>query len=193
MLPTDRGAFAKLIARHLGAYAKSPTPDEIGMWFDQLERFAIDDIGRALEAHSNHADDGKRAPRPIDVVRQLRSGSTGSESCAAVDPVHGRCQYPGVFSEGTNGGGPWYCSWHVRDRGTPEAAVFVRASHDVPYVEAMARRVARMNAQANESPTVKRLREAIAARGKRHGGNIGDLAHKGAGIERQPGEDEESA
>ena len=183
MLPTERGAFAKLIARHLGAYAKSPTPDEIGMWFDQLDDFAIVDIGRALEAHVQHPDDGKRAPRPIDVIRSLRSGSTGSEACAAVDAVHGRCQYPGVFSEGTNGGGPWYCSWHVRERGTPEAAVFIRASQEIPYAEAMARRVARMNAQAHESPTVKSLRERLKSKAA---GNIGRLA-------RKPGEDEEAA
>ena len=193
MLPTDRGAFAKLIARNLGAYAKAPTPDEIGMWFDQLERFTADDIGRALEAHANHPDDGKRAPRPIDVIRHLRSGSTGSGSCSAVDAVEGRCKYPGVFSEGTNGGGPWYCSWHAHNRSGPEAARFIAASHDVPVALAMAKRVERMNAQANDSPTVKRLREAMAARGARRGGNIGDLAHKAAGVERVPGEDDQEA
>lgn len=192
MLHTERGAFAKLIARHLGAYAKSPTPDEIGMWFDQLERFVLDDIGRALEAHANHADDGKRAPRPIDVIRHLRSGSTGMETCSVSDAINGRCQYPGVFSEGTSGGGPWYCSWHAHNRSGPDAARFIAASHEVPPHVAMARRVERMNAQANESHAVRRIREAMAARGRSRSVNIGDLAHKAAGV-RQPGEDEEAA
>lgn len=188
MLPTDRGAFAKLIARSLGAYAKSPTPDEIGMWFDQLERFTLDGIERALETHTQHADDGKRAPRPIDVIRALRSGSTGSEDCAYTDAASGRCQYPGVFSDGTNGGGPWYCSWHAHNRGGPDAARIAAVSHEVPIQTAMAKRVERMNAQANDSPAVQALR----ARLKERRGNIGALAASAAGI-RQPGEDEEAA
>lgn len=193
MLPTDRAAFAKLIARHLGAYAKSPTPDEIAMWFDQLERHALEDIGRALEAHCQHHDDGKRAPRPIDVIRALRSGSTGMETCSVADAINGRCQYPGVFSEGTSGGGPWYCSWHAHNRSGPDAAKFIAASHEIPPHVAMERRVERMNAQANDSHAVRRLREAMAARGRRSAGNIGDLAHKAAGVEREPGDDQEAA
>lgn len=189
MLPNERGQFAKLIARHLGAYAKSPTPDEIAMWFDQLERFTLEDIGRALEAHTNHADDGKRAPRPIDVIRSLRSGSSGSEKCAAADAMHGRCQYPGVFSEGTNGGGPWYCSWHAHDRSGPDAARFIAASHEIPIEVAMAKRIDRMNAQSNASPTVKALREKLKTR---RPGNVGSLAETAAGI-RDPGQDEQEA
>lgn len=193
MLPTDRGAFAKLIARHLGAYAKSPTPDEIGMWFDQLERFTLDDIGRALESHEQHADDGKRAPRPIDVVRILRSGASGGDKCA-VTGANGRCQFPGVFSESTNGGGPWFCSWHMTDRHGPEAERYISASHEITHEEALAKRVTRLNAESNQSPTVKKLREAMAARARRPApGNIGDLAHAAAGVERQPGEDEAAA
>lgn len=188
MLHTERGAFAKLIARQLGAYAKSPTPDEIGMWFDQLERFTLEDIGRALESHANQSDDGKRAPRPIDVIRALRSGASGSEACSVSDAINGRCQYPGVFSEGTSGGGPWYCSWHAHDRSGPDASRFIAASHDVPVRAAMAKRVERMNAQAHESPAVKSLR----ARLKAPRGNIGQLAARASGM-RQPGEDEERA
>lgn len=185
MLPTERGEFARIIAGHLGAYAKIPTAEEITLWFEQLKNFSVDDIGRALDAHQHADEDGKRAPRPIDVIRRLRAGASGGDSCS-VTWANGRCQFPGVFSESTNGGGPWFCSWHITDRSGPNSEAYIRASQDTPHSEALAKRVNRMNAEAADSPAVRAIRAKMAAR-VRPAGNLGEF------LPRHPGEDEEAA
>lgn len=55
------------------------------------------------------------------------------------DPMHGcceystgtsRCHYPGTFSDGTNGGGRWFCSAHDRETDQAMAAAIVHKSHE---------------------------------------------------------------
>ena len=39
-----------------------------------------------------------------------------------------RCRFPGAISNGTTGGGPWFCQVHTRDRGSMIASQVLRAS-----------------------------------------------------------------
>ena len=49
-----------------------------------------------------------------------------------------RCRFPGAISNGTTGGGPWFCQVHTRDRGSMIASQVLRASQSwyaIPPVE----------------------------------------------------------
>ena len=53
--------------------------------------------------------------------------SDENHNCAYHE-THLICRYPGAISEGTNGGGPWFCRIHARDRGSMIASQVLRAS-----------------------------------------------------------------
>jgi hypothetical protein len=74
MLPTEQPGFFKLVTSALAAYVKQPTPAELEAWWGTCRVFTLKDVDRALAAHTMDSDDGKRAPRPIDVKRRLVSG-----------------------------------------------------------------------------------------------------------------------
>ncbi len=191
MLPAEQPRLYELVTEALTLYDRAPTNEQLLAWWMACKVFAMHDVERALKAHQDDADDGKRAPRPIDVVRKLRSGTTAGSGCAAVDAVAGRCEYPGIWGDGTTGGGPSYCHWHLRERSGPIAARVIQMSHEIPYAEAMAKVIENRRA-APLPPHLKALQERTARRWK---GNAGSLAEQAlpAGPLRMPGMDEDEA
>lgn len=181
MLPTDRDALAKTITSALGMYDREANDATIDTWMATLKAFDLERVRSALRDHMEHAEDGKRAPRPVDIWRRLSHGGGKGSQCGAVAPDVGRCDYPGIFSEGTDGSGQWYCPWHREARTGPAAIEIIEQSRFTPYADAFAARVAKLNAGAIDSPAVLRVRAAMASR-VRH-----------APAARQPGEDEELA
>lgn len=75
MLPHDQDKLFALVTDTLAAYAKVPTAQELGAWWATCRMFTLHDVERSLAAHQMDNDDGKRAPRPIDVKRRLVSGA----------------------------------------------------------------------------------------------------------------------
>jgi hypothetical protein len=74
-----------------------------------------------------------------------------------------RCRYHAAKSPSTVGGGPWFCKWHFRERGTPAAFDILRASQsyseevgEIPsteYLDGEARRIAdRFGVDQNMQP-----------------------------------------
>lgn len=104
-----------------------------------------------------------------------------------------RCRYPGAFSDGTLGAGPWYCSGHSRAHNqTAGAAIVHQSITDVPHVDYSyeARRAAflkRPDAQPNASHLVAQIRSAFLASGAARVGATPMSNH----MERQPGSDDE--
>lgn len=182
MLDTDRDELRKALTSALGMYDRDITDDALDTWMSALRYYPIERVRNAIKAHMESADDGKRAPRPVDIWRRLSSGSGKSTTCAAATLAAGRCQYPGVFSDATDGSGQWWCPWHREMRIGPQADRYIEASKSVPYEEAARQRVARMSVEANDNPYVKALRERMAAHGRKRIDRASD---------REPGQDDE--
>lgn len=163
MLPTEQAKFFDIVSKALGAYARFPSEQELGAWWNECRGLTLDGLEVGLKSHKEDPDRGEKAPRPADITRRLKTGNRNGARCAATD-ASGRCEYPGVFSEGTMGEGSWYCSWHHLDRTGELASKFIQASREVPYEDARAKRDARMLEEAQHSPSVRATAEAIAYR-----------------------------
>ena len=148
----DREAFSTTLVSALGMYDREASDEAIDTWMSTLKAFDLSRVRSALRDHMEHPDEGKRCPRPVDIWRRLSNGGGKGAQCSATSPEAGRCEYPGVFSEGTDGSGQWYCPWHREARIGAAALAIIEQSKSVPYAEAMATRVEKANAEARESP-----------------------------------------
>lgn len=165
MMGVERERFSALVNSTLAGYSKTVTQVEADGWWAKCRDFDFLDIQRALKAHEEEPDDGKRAPRPVDISRRLRSGTRSGHGCAARGAA-GACQYPGIFSTDTHGSSTWWCPWHAQDSSGPEAERWIQVSHEVPYAVAQAKRAERIHAESIRAPGVVETAQAIA---RRHG------------------------
>lgn len=167
MQPTDREGkrrqFAEIVTEALSRYDREVSPEALEVWMRTLADYGNDRVQAALDEHAESAEDGKRAPRPVDIWRRLNSSGGKGRQCAASSSA-GMCQYPGVFSDATDGSGQWWCPWHRLHRTGPEADRYIEASRSVPWEVASAKRIERMGHEARGNPHVTALRERIAAR-----------------------------
>lgn len=85
MLRTEQPQFLEVVRNTLAEYLKPATAQELEAWWMTCKVFTLRDVQRALAAHAMDSDDGKRAPRPIDVKRRLISGATETTD-RPVDP-----------------------------------------------------------------------------------------------------------
>lgn len=165
MLPTEQNEFFAVVSEALGAYMKFPGQPELAAWWRECKNLTLDGLRVALKSHKDDPDRGERAPRPADITRRLKTGNRDGQRCSARDYA-GNCDYPGIFSNGTGGEGPWYCPWHRMDSIGPEASRWIEVSRDVPFAEASAKRIARMASDATRTAPVVSTAHAIA---RRHG------------------------
>lgn len=163
MMTMEQARFFEVVREALGAYVKAATPLELESWWGTCRQFSLDDVERALKSHCDDGEDGKRAPRPIDVKRRLAVGVRSGLTCAARN-AGAQCQYPGIFSDGTLGSDSWWCPWHRLDRAGPEATRWIEVSHQVPWAVASERRAARVLVDAQRSPSVRLTSWGIALR-----------------------------
>lgn len=165
MLPTEQAKFFEVITTVLGAYSKQPTADDLQAWWNECRGLTIDALESAIKSHRDDPERGERAPRPIDISRRMKAGSRDSAMCAARD-AQASCAYPGIFSDGTMGEGPWYCPLHRNDHAGPEASRRIEYSHSVPWEEFRAKQTAKRLAESQRAAPVVNTAHAIA---KRHG------------------------
>ena len=76
MLPTDKPAFAALIAKTWRFYDKTPTAETAADWFDVLESFPLDAIAIAFKRHLTDPKAGPYLPKPGDIIRHLPISQT---------------------------------------------------------------------------------------------------------------------
>lgn len=198
MLPTDQPRLFEAVTAILAAYGKQPTKSDLESWWAECKGLTFDAFEAAIKSHKADPDRGERAPRPVDVSRRMKAGNQNAARCSATDHS-GRCEYPGIFSDGTAGEGPWYCPWHRIDRAGPEASRWIEISRQVPYAEARDKRIERMNAEAVRAPAVVDLSHSIALR---HGNKPWETRMKWPGglspdeetlVPRESGQDESEA
>jgi hypothetical protein len=170
MLPTEQPQLFAFVAEILAAYTKAPNAVELEAWWMTCKGWSLHDVQRAINAHVADEKDGKHAPRPIDVKR-LSVASSNSQRCAATCPA-GACQYPGIFSDGTQGEGPWYCPWHRAERVGPEAEKWIERSFDIPYAVALEKRAARMAQESHRAPGVTNTAHGMALNARGGHGNV---------------------
>ncbi len=75
MTETDRQPFAALLADVLGFYGQPVTPFAMGVWWQACLPFDLDAVRLAMTRHATDPDHGHFAPKPADVIRQLRGNS----------------------------------------------------------------------------------------------------------------------
>lgn len=163
MLPTEQPEFFATVNQALAGYMKFPTPNELEAWWRECRGLSLDDVKAAIHSHRDDPDRGERAPRPIDITRRMRSHDASKTQCAARD-ANTRCAYPGLFSDGTAGEGPWWCAFHRVDRVGPAASEAIRQSLAIPFEEARAQQAARALEQAQRAPGVVNTAHEMALR-----------------------------
>lgn len=162
MTPLEQGQLFDTVIHALGAYTREPNQRELEGWWLHLKAYALRDVERALRAHEADEDDGKRAPRPVDVKRRLSTSGTTAQ-CAARDGG-GRCEYPGIFADATDGRGAWFCPWHREERAGSNASQIIAKSTEVAFETAYAKRIERIYGESARSPAVVNTAHAIALR-----------------------------
>lgn len=73
MMTFERPKLVAIVTAALAEYVKVPTATELDAWWGVCRVFNLADLERALRAHAMDPDDGKRAPRPVDMKRRLAS------------------------------------------------------------------------------------------------------------------------
>ena len=163
MLPTEQAQFFEIIGHALAAYGKYPEKRELEAWWRECRSLTLEALEAALKAHKADQDRGERAPKPADISRRMKAGDRDAQRCAATDP-NGQCAYPGIFSDGTQGEGSWYCPLHRSDRVGPEASRRIDYSQSMPWDEFRAKQIAKRLAESQRAPAVIATAHTIAMR-----------------------------
>jgi hypothetical protein len=66
--------FAQVLEAALGMYGKTATKSSIGIWFEALREFGLDEVRRAFGAHMKDTERGHFAPMPSDIIRHIPTG-----------------------------------------------------------------------------------------------------------------------
>lgn len=165
MLPDEREKFIEVVTRALAAYGKHPTGEEFEAWWYECRGLSLEAVQAAFTAHRDDPERGERAPRPVDITRRMKAGQRDAGRCAARD-ANAQCAYPGLFSDGTGGDGPWWCPLHRVERAGPEASKRIAYSLETPWEDFRARQMAKRAGDGARSPAVVERAWDIA---KRHG------------------------
>lgn len=72
MTPADRPQFVSLLADVLGFYGQPTSPFALEVWWQACQPFELPEVQRAMTSHATDPDHGHFAPKPADVIRQLR-------------------------------------------------------------------------------------------------------------------------
>lgn len=165
MLPDEREGFMEVVTRALAAYGKHPNGEEFEAWWYECRGLSLEAVRAAFSAHKDDPDRGERAPRPVDLTRRMKTGQRDASRCAARD-ANAQCAYPGLFSDGTGGDGPWWCPLHRIERVGAEASKRIDYSQQVSWETFRAKQLAKRLVEATASPAVVERAWDIA---KRHG------------------------
>jgi len=72
LAPHEKPAFVELLTQALGFYGQAVSPFAVGVWWQACQGVELAQVRRALTAHAMDPDRGQFAPKPADIVRQLR-------------------------------------------------------------------------------------------------------------------------
>lgn len=97
MTESDRDAFAELLTQALGFYGQAVSPFALGVWWQACQGCELQQLRRSLTAHAMDPERGQFAPKPADIVRQLR-GTYTDRSLIAWGKVLGAMQRVGAYA-----------------------------------------------------------------------------------------------
>lgn len=96
MTPKEKPAFVALLADVLGFYGQATSPFALAVWWQACQPFELVDVRRAMTAHATDPDHGHFAPKPADVIRQLR-GSSDEQALLAWTRLLGEIRRVGSY------------------------------------------------------------------------------------------------
>lgn len=76
MTPQDRPQFAQLLTDVLGFYGQTTSAFALSVWWEACKGLDYDAVQRALSRHATDPERGMFAPKPADVVRQVKGTPT---------------------------------------------------------------------------------------------------------------------
>lgn len=76
MKPAEIQRFADLITDAMGFYGKDVSKFALSVWWQACERFAFEQVSKALTRHAMDPERGQFAPKPADLVRMLAGTAT---------------------------------------------------------------------------------------------------------------------
>jgi hypothetical protein len=97
MQATDRGDFRRLLGDVMAFYRQDVSEFALGVWWQACQPFGMDQVRKALNAHAIDPDRGQFAPKPADLVRQLR-GTQSDRSLIAWGKVLGAMRRVGAYT-----------------------------------------------------------------------------------------------
>ncbi len=92
----DKGAFSELLTQALGFYGQTVSPFALGVWWQACQGVDLAQVRRALTAHAMDPDRGQWAPKPADIVRQLK-GTQADRSLIAWGKVMDAVKRVGAY------------------------------------------------------------------------------------------------
>lgn len=96
MKPSERKAFAELLADALAFYRMDLSTFALGVWWQACEGFDLEQVAKALTAHALDPDRGQYPPKPADLIRVLR-GTSADRSLIAWGKVLDAMQRVGAY------------------------------------------------------------------------------------------------
>jgi len=94
--PHDKPAFVELLTQALGFYGQAVSPFAVSVWWQACQGVEIEQVRRALTAHAMDPDHGHFAPKPADIVRQLK-GTAADRSLVAWGKVMDAIRRVGAY------------------------------------------------------------------------------------------------
>lgn len=76
MRPTDQAAFKTLISDAMAFYRKDVSLFALAVWWEACKGFDLEQVTKAITAHAMDPEQGRFAPMPADIVKQLHGTKT---------------------------------------------------------------------------------------------------------------------
>lgn len=82
MIASDRPQFARLLAGVMAIYQRDVSEFALDVWWSACQRYDMDQVRTAFNAHATDPDVGQYPPKPADLVKQLQ-GTFGDRALVA--------------------------------------------------------------------------------------------------------------
>lgn len=76
MTDKDRRAFARLMTDAMVFYRRDMSKFALGVWWEACKAFDLEQVTKAITAHAMDPEQGRFAPMPADIVKQLHGTRT---------------------------------------------------------------------------------------------------------------------
>lgn len=97
MQPTDRAGFKTLMTDALAFYRRDLSAFALSVWWQACQSFDLEQVSKALTAHAMDPEQGRFAPMPADIVKQLQ-GTRTDRSLIAWGKVLDAAQRVGAYT-----------------------------------------------------------------------------------------------